>query len=141
MWNATSGLVTVFGFPVDLDIVTLLYESLSVQASSALTVARADGKQFRSRAFRKSFLLGYAVRVGERLREARAREEAAASARHGDALLPALWDRRSAVDAAQQSAFPDTSTQRLDRVNLSGWAAGTTAANDASLDDRLSLTA
>ena len=60
----------MIGFSADLDAVELLFTSLLVQASAALQ--RAGGKRdaagrSRTRSFRQSFLVAYAVRIGERL--------------------------------------------------------------------------
>ncbi len=73
VWSKDLGLVTVIGFPADLDAVELLFTSLLVQANTAML--RSGGKRdgagrSRTRAFRQSFLLSYAVRIGERLSEA-----------------------------------------------------------------------
>ena len=141
VWSATCGFVTVFGYQVDLDIVSMLYTSLELQANRALALAGLGGPKFRSRSFRTSFLSGYAVRVGERLRQARADEEVAASKEHGAGLLPILWNRRAVVEAVQRDAFPQTTSQRLDRINLRGWSAGITAADAAGLVSRPSLSA
>jgi hypothetical protein len=92
VWSKEVGLVTVIGFPADLDAVELLFTSLLVQANTAMV--RAGGKrdaygQSRTRAFRQSFLVSYAIRIGERLSEATAHAEREAAARtsgsdHGD---------------------------------------------------------
>jgi hypothetical protein len=92
VWSRELGLVTVIGFPADLDAVELLFTSLLVQANTAMV--RAGGKrdaygQSRTRAFRQSFLVSYAIRIGERLSEATAHAEREAAARtsgsdHGD---------------------------------------------------------
>ena len=83
VWSKDLGLVTVIGFPADLDAVELLFTSLLVQANTAML--RSGGKRdgagrSRTRAFRQSFLLAYAVRIGERLSEAADHAEQAAVA-------------------------------------------------------------
>ncbi|HEY6791883.1 MAG TPA: DUF2786 domain-containing protein, partial [Trebonia sp.] len=70
VWLPELGLVTVVGFDPDLDAVELLFTSLLVQANTAMI--RAGGKKdtlgnSRTKAFRQSFLVAYAVRIGERL--------------------------------------------------------------------------
>ena len=83
VWSRELGLVTVIGFPADLDAVELLFTSLLVQANTAMlrTGGKRDGSgRSRTRAFRQSFLLAYAVRIGERLSEAADHAEQAAVA-------------------------------------------------------------
>jgi hypothetical protein len=117
VWSKAVGLVTVIGFPADLDAVELLFTSLLVQANTAML--RAGGKQdaggrSRTRAFRTSFLVSYAARIGERLseaagqaeREAEAEQRAAAGAgRRGTDLVPFLAAREQAVDATVAEMF------------------------------------
>ncbi|GAA3298851.1 hypothetical protein GCM10020295_35470 [Streptomyces cinereospinus] len=81
VWNEPLGFSTVVGFEPDLEVVELLYTSLLVQATTAMTKAeaaqRAGGRK-RTRTFRQSFLAAYAHRIGTRL--ASAAEEAARQA-------------------------------------------------------------
>jgi hypothetical protein len=74
VWSKELGLVTVIGFPADLDAVELLFTSLLVQANSAMLWAGAKRDALgrsRTRAFRQSFLVSYSIRIGERLSETR----------------------------------------------------------------------
>jgi len=138
VWSKEIGLVTVIGFPADLDAVELLFTSLLVQANTAML--RAGGKQdaygrSRTRAFRQSFLVSYAIRIGERLAEATshaeqeavAEQQAAGGARDdganengahengahengahengGTDLVPFLAARQEAVDDAVDAMF------------------------------------
>src|ERR1700719_2060385 len=112
VWSKDVGLVTVIRFPADLDAVELLFTSLLVKANTAML--RAGGKQdaygrSRTRAFRTSFLVSYAIRIGERLSEAgrHPAEEAVAEQRaaadagaSGTDLVPFLAARHQAVDDA-----------------------------------------
>jgi Protein of unknown function (DUF2786) len=149
VWLKELGLVTVIGFPADLDAVELLFTSLLVQANSAML--RAGGKtdsygRSRTRAFRQSFLISYAVRIGERLTEAAAHaeqeavaEQAAAppGAAHGGGqdLVPFLAARHRAVDEAVDEMFSGKLTRsRAVRVtDEEGWYSGRAAADLASL--------
>jgi hypothetical protein len=59
-------LPAVIGFPADLDAVELLFTSLLVQANTAMLRAGAKRDQYgrsRTRAFRQSFLMSYAIRM------------------------------------------------------------------------------
>lgn len=70
VWNESLGFSTVVGFEPDLEAVELLYTSLLVQATAAMTKAeaaqRAGGRK-RTKSFRQSFLAAYAHRIGDRL--------------------------------------------------------------------------
>jgi hypothetical protein len=159
VWSKDVGLVTVVGFPADLDAVELLFTSLLVQANAAMI--RAGGKKdehgrSRTRSFRQSFLISYAIRIGERLAEAagHAEQEAVAeqetarqsaagagSASSGGAgtdLVPFLAARRAAVDDAVDELFGHRlSTSRAVRAtDAEGWVSGRAAADLATLHNR-----
>jgi hypothetical protein len=161
VWLKEPGLVTVIGFPADLDAVELLFTSLLVQANGAML--RAGGKKdaygrSRTRAFRQSFLVSYAIRIGERLagaashaeREAVAEQEAtrqeatrqeapqAGASTGGRDLVPFLAARHRAVDDAVDEMFGgNLKTNRAVRAtDEEGWYSGRAAADLASLHNR-----
>lgn len=129
----------VFGFDHDLASVELLYTSLLIQATRTMT-ARGSQTDWsgrnRTRSFRRSFLMGFADRIGWRLREATAMSESQAEATFGSDLLPVLSDREERVAAAVRTAFPQLGKMRTSSSNLSGWFAGEEAADRADLGDR-----
>jgi hypothetical protein len=138
------GFSTVFGFESDLEFVDVLYTSLLVQATSAMVAAGSQVDRYgrsRTRSFRQSFLLAYASRIGHRLREADDAARAAAEVEYGEALLPVLADRSAAVDAARDAAFPGAVTRPVSVTNAAGWAAGSAAADLASLSGRAEVPA
>ena len=154
VWSRELGLVTVIGFPADLDAVELLFTSLLVQANTAML--RTGGKRdrdgsgrSRTRAFRQSFLLAYAVRIGERLSEASDHAEQAAvaeqraaaagtadgiAARKGADLVPFLAARHRAVDDAVEDMFGSklTRSRSVRATDPDGWHSGRAAADLAS---------
>lgn len=132
IWFKHYGLVSVVGMPVDLDLVELLFTSLLVQSAHALAVAGRD-RASRSPSFRRSFLLAYASRIGERLSEARERATASASISYGSALVPIITERDEAVSAAFAEQFPSMSSTSQSVSNAHGWAAGREAADTADL--------
>jgi hypothetical protein len=150
VWSKEIGLVTVIGFPAALDAVELLFTSLLVQANTALL--RAGGKQdaygrSRTRAFRTSFLVSYAIRIGERLSEAAEHAEREAVAEQHDAagrgsgtdLVPFLAARHQAVDDAMAEMFAAAKLTRSRAVRVTdeeGWTSGRAAADLASLHNR-----
>ncbi|MHB8219367.1 MAG: DUF2786 domain-containing protein [Acidimicrobiales bacterium] len=135
VWSNQLGFSTVFGFPSDLEMVEILHTSLLVQATRAMLAAGAGGSgpHARSRSFRQSFLVAYAGRIGERLAETAADAVDEATTAHGAGLLPVLATRLSAVDEVRDKAFPDATTSVLSARSLAGRAAGTAAADLASL--------
>jgi hypothetical protein len=136
VYDAAFGWVTVFGYDRDLDAVELLAASLLAQATSAMVRhgSRRDARgRSRTRSFRRSFLHGFAVRIGERLHAATDGAVAATAADHGQ-LLPVLAARDDRLRAAQKSAFPETERRRVSVSNSTGWVAGQAAADVADLN-------
>ncbi|WP_232376713.1 DUF2786 domain-containing protein [Amycolatopsis aidingensis] len=137
------GFVSLVGEEMDLEIVELLVTSLLVQATKAMV---AEGSQktrtggSRTRSFRKSFLIAYAVRIGERLTS---QEAAARDLVEDPRLLPVLADRGEAVDAAVDEMFGGFLYEKKAGFvrDGAGWAAGRAAADLASLElDRGAVT-
>ncbi|MFI8093090.1 DUF2786 domain-containing protein [Streptomyces sp. NPDC086080] len=135
VWNEALGFSTVVGFASDLEAVELLYTSLLVQATTAMTTAeaaqRADGRK-RTKTFRQSFLAAYAHRMGSRLAAAAAAETPVSAD-----LLPVLASRTVAVSDRTDRLFPETTTTRLRGVSdAAGWEQGSRAADDAQVRPR-----
>jgi hypothetical protein len=158
VWSKEVGLATVVGFEADLNAVELLFTSLLVQASAAMLYAGSRQDAYgrsRTRAFRQSFLVSYAIRIGERLsraaehatREAAAEQEAAAgqpagavvgaggTGSAGAALVPFLAARRQEVDDAVDEMFGGTLRRgrSVRATDAEGWASGRAAADLANL--------
>ena len=143
VWSRDLGSSTVFGFESDVEFVEVLYTSLLVQATSAMVSAGTQVDRHgrsRTRSFRQSFLVAYAGRIGERLRSTREAGERSAVQEYGEALLPVLADRSAAVDEAVGAVFPRLATHSVGINNAAGWAAGTAAAELASLSGRTEVT-
>jgi hypothetical protein len=129
VWSPDFGFSTVFGFDADIEAVELLYTSLLVQANRAMVRDEPAKGKARIKAFRRSFLVAYAVRIGERLsRATRAEIE-----QHVD-LLPVLRNRDLQVREVMDRAFPHTVRARGRRIDsLEGWESGRAAADEAEL--------
>jgi hypothetical protein len=170
VWSAGLGIGTVFGNPNDLDAVELLFASLLTQATAAMVAATPaapaqptpgpagrmnlfrrgapgggnggnGGNGGQARSFRQSFLVAYAVRIGERLRAATASAVDDARAEHGDNVLPVLAARDEAAEAARAATFPKLRTQRISTSSPEGWVAGRAAADRARLGPDTALRA
>lgn len=127
----------VFGHESDLANVETLFASLSVQAARAMLAADVPPGD-TPRRFRHAFLLAYANRVGQRMREAGAAARAAAEAESTDAggLAVVLRTRDAAVDQALRDAFPQTRTARTTATSGAGWRSGRSAAERVGLGQR-----
>ncbi|OLR91450.1 hypothetical protein BJP25_01030 [Actinokineospora bangkokensis] len=123
VFYATLGCVAVVGHDTDLEIVSVLAQSLQRQATTAL--ARSQG---RTRSYRHAFLTGYAHRIQTRL------TTATTDATSGDTrLVPLLTARQHAVDIKFAAMFPHLHTRRPTISNPTGWTDGTHAATHADL--------
>jgi hypothetical protein len=147
VWHRNLGLSTVVGFAGDVDAVELLFTSLLVQANAAMLREGSRRDRYgrsRTRAFRQSFLIAYAVRIGERLSEAagQAERQAAAEA-SGRNLLPVLASRQQAVDDAVDEIFGDsiTDSRSTRATDAEGWYSGRAAADMAALDGHREVSA
>src|SRR4051812_37350169 len=132
VWADAYGFATVVGFPNDIDIVELLYLSLLVQATRAMTAAgavRDSSGRSRTRSFRQSFLIAFANRIGERLAAATQVATEEAGQVHGGNLLPVLADRAATVEQAVDEMFPHLRPTFAKVTNHAGWAAGRAAAD------------
>ena len=90
----------------------------------------AKSGKARLKAFRRSFLIAYAVRIGERLRQVTA---AAVQAEAAD-LLPVLRNRDTQVRETMDRIFPRTQRVRGSRIDSAeGWDSGFEAADQATL--------
>jgi hypothetical protein len=133
----SGGFTTLIGDRDDLRSVELLYNSLLVQATAAMTradsvAAKAGTSQTRS--FRQSFLASFAWRIGERLRESAADTEREVSEETGTDLVPVMRQRDERVDARVSELFPRLTAGRSTRItNYEGHVAGLAAADAARL--------
>jgi Protein of unknown function (DUF2786) len=132
------GFATLVGSAADIEAVDLLITSLLMQAQAAMRLHRpttTGAAPARTTSFRRAFLLSFATRIGQRLREATC--EVLANSPDADRLLPVLAQRDAQVDARMAELFPQRTTSRSTSVsNLSGWYAGKAAADLARLGNR-----
>jgi hypothetical protein len=137
VWDSTIGAVTVVAFPTDLLVIETLFTSLLVQAVQALdqhVLTAPAGARERSRAYRRSFLVAYAARIGERLRAASEASTRDAVSHHGSGLAPVLASREVELIEALADLFPNVRKARAKVSDLAGVMAGRVAADRADLD-------
>ncbi|MGQ0743199.1 MAG: DUF2786 domain-containing protein [Acidimicrobiales bacterium] len=139
VWSSAVQSASVIGFDADLAFVDILYTSLLVQATAAMTAAGSQSDPWgrpRTRSFRQAFLTAFASRIGQRLRESDAAATEAAAAEAGPGLLPVLVARCQAVERACEDAFPGLRRRTVTASNASGWTAGVQAADLSRLATR-----
>jgi hypothetical protein len=136
VWSKHLGMATVFGFPIELDIVEELFTSLLVQATSALhregSKVDVDGRS-RTTAFRRSFLLAFGDRVEERLRQTVDRVVDEATVESGTDLVPLFAERADAVAARVDDLYPKLRSMSISSTDPEGAFAGRLAADRADL--------
>jgi Protein of unknown function (DUF2786) len=138
VWHDDFGFATVMGFPVELDLIELTFTSLLVQMTRSMAAASGGThSRGRSPAFRRAFVLSYATRIGERLREAQSRARESAEEHYGGALVPVQAAREAAIRERADEWFPDTTPMRSRSVDAGGWYAGRAAADLARLEPGL----
>jgi hypothetical protein len=114
------------GLPTDVAQVDMLFTSILLQATRAMTHEAGS-----SAAFRRAFLHAFAVRIGERL--AASADEAIDS--YGSALVPVLQQQDAAISEEFDRLFPHVTSgsRRRRQLDARGWDAGTRAADSAVL--------
>ncbi len=135
------GFVTLIGQASDVDAVELLVTSLQVQANRAmLRHGRIEVRagESRTRSFRKAFLVSYASRIRERLRQTTS--ETLVSSGRSSELVPVMARHDERVRAVTAELFPEIETRRTTISNREGWMAGRAAADLARLDIREPVT-
>ena len=131
VWSPELGFSTIFGFDADIDGVELLYTSLLVQAHKAMARDEpAKAGKARVKAFRRSFLVAYAVRIGERLRQTIRQEPSTGTA----ICCPCCAAATCRCRRRSRRSSRNTVRSRGSRVHsLEGWESGRAAADEAQL--------
>ena len=112
--------VHIFGFASDIDRTDVLYTSVLIQMAHGLAGARIPEWSSSPRAWRRSWLLGFATAVIARVRQAEHGAVTAATAQgsqEGERTALVLADRSLIVRSQVESAYPVT---RKARVTYSG---------------------
>lgn len=138
--------VAVIGFLGDVERAEVLITSLLVQMTRSMLATR-DARRSNpgaTAAWRRSFITGFTVRVGQRLAEARARETARATTGAGlnatmstgstRSVALVLADREAEVDGEVRLRYPHLRSRRMDSGSSAhGHLAGRSAGDRASL--------
>jgi uncharacterized protein DUF2786 len=120
----------LFGHASDLERTELLYTSLLLQSATGLARTPVPSGEHAA-AFRRSWLAGFRMAIGDRLADAEARAESEAATRFaaaGRSSSLVLADRSAQVEATMYAAYPRLRTARPRSLSGSGlpegWAAG-----------------
>ncbi len=135
VFRATSSgtIAHVAGFTSDVDLVTMMYQSLHQQAAAHLATIRR-GTAAATQRFRRSFLFGFADRIGVLLDEARATTEAEAPAESSRVTSLALQARADRVDRFAAESFGRTRSARApSAAQADAWMTGASAADRADI--------
>ncbi|MFF4509018.1 DUF2786 domain-containing protein [Streptomyces sp. NPDC001401] len=127
--------VHIFGYASDLQRVELLYTSLLLQMNSGLAAQSVPPGQ-GARAWRRSWLLGFIHRVGDRIEEAErgareeAREETSVTGRSAALVLA---DRKAVVLRNYKQAYPRSRKGGTTTVTGNGYGVGWRAGSRADI--------
>jgi Protein of unknown function (DUF2786) len=121
------------GFRRDLDVVEMLYESLHQQASAQMAeIKRGSGGA--TQRYRRSFLFGFADRVGQILAEAKAGAEEAVVQAQASSTALAIRERREEVDGYVRESWGRVRAAAApSSVGPDGWHSGAKAAERADV--------
>lgn len=125
------------GHRSDIDNVKAMFSALSLHATRAMLAASVPDDD-APRRFRHAFLLAFAWRIGERLREAARAATTEAEREHatGPSVAVVLRDRSEAVDRAIAEQFPHLRAVRTQASSHAGALSGRAAADRAPIGQR-----
>jgi hypothetical protein len=140
MVTTSAGLrIHVFGYASDIERADLLYTSVLIQMWHGLIAAQVPEWNASPRAWRRSWLLGFAAAVIGRVRAAedaaRAQSEQAAPAGAPSRTALVLADRELVIRTAVQQEYPHTRTARL-TYSGTGYGAGYAQGQRADIGSR-----
>jgi Protein of unknown function (DUF2786) len=118
--------VHVFGYSSDLERAEILYTSLLVQMARGLATVAVPARARSPRAWRRSWMLGYASAVVTRVRaaEQRAADDADATApAGGQSTALVLADRAVTIQLQARQAYPRTRSTHI-TYSGNGYGAG-----------------
>jgi hypothetical protein len=119
--------VHVFGYASDIERADVLYTSVLVQMWHGLVAAQVPARADNIRAWRRSWLLGYAAAVIAKVRDAEERAERAVAvaepAGSSSRAALVLADRSMVIRQSVAEAYPQTRTARVTYTG-SGYGAG-----------------
>jgi Protein of unknown function (DUF2786) len=140
MLTTSAGMkIHVFGYASDIERTDVLYTSVLIQVWHGMAGAAVPEWSRSPRAWRRSWLLGFAAAVTARVREAeqaaQARAERAGPDRQAASAALVLADRSLVIRAAVQREYPVTRTARMTYCGT-GYGAGYAQGQRADIGTR-----
>ena len=137
--TSTGSKVHVFGFQSDLERLDVLYTSVLIQMWHGLAGAQVPEWSRSPRAWRRSWLLGFAAAVIARVRtaerDAQAHAQATAPPGEGSRAALVLADRALVIRRNVEQEYPVTRTARM-TYSGTGYGAGFAKGQQADLGTR-----
>jgi Protein of unknown function (DUF2786) len=128
--------VHIFGYSSDLERTDILYTSLLLQMAHGLIAASPPANASSVRAWRRSWLLGFAAAVVARVKAAEDRAAAAAETRQTESGGPStalvLADRSVVIRNQMEDAYPVTRQARITYTG-NGYRAGYSKGQQADI--------
>lgn len=140
--TGSKPIVHLIGFEEDIANVEMLYMSMLVQnqrARRTLMPPEIKANSKRKAPWMRSFIEGFAVRIGERLTEMKRMAEKDAAVTYGESsLLPVLASKEQAVLDEMKKRFPHTGPAKRSRraTDWGGMDAGRRAADSADIGQK-----
>jgi len=138
VWSSHNSSASIVGFAHDIDAVELLYTSLLLQSAIMLQLAgpvRDSSGRSRTKAYRRSFILGFAKRITERLRESLDQTSEAIADETGTDLLPILATKDAQIDDKVRSEFGNLGPHRPKLSSAEGYLSGLRQGDRADLNN------
>lgn len=127
----------VYGYDSDIDLTIAMYEMLSLHMVSQMKLKLKKAKaaatdKFHNKGWIKSFFGGYAISIGERLKEAKSNTISEVD-KAGTSLALVLRDKEHEIENFWQKLVRNSATARK-VSSASGYAAGKASAKEANLN-------
>lgn len=130
--SGSETVIMVYGWESDLDLVEVLFSSLQIQAMREAKMSHRANRHINGRSWTTSFVVGFAGRVGSRLKAQRVQAVKDTGDSTGTEL--AIFDRSRAVAVAFRTAHPRTTRAGGSRVGArTGYYSGQRAGDRADL--------
>ncbi|MFV2195267.1 DUF2786 domain-containing protein [Nocardiopsis sp. LOL_012] len=124
--------VSVYGYPTDIERVEILYTSLLLQMANGLETTEVP-RWADTRTFRRSWLYGFALQVGQRLTDIQKTAEHDTTPTEGQSTALVLRDRSKAVEDLVNGQVPKINKPKVAPLDPDGYEAGQDAADHADL--------